>query len=152
MEIRPSCWLMVIDDADIIGPSPRVLFDSLNAHEPEKFGWANKLPGRKLKDTNANNTGNEILINRLPGLRIFLLFMLFLLKIKKFKTNQKSFIKNFIDSYFLFSVISYESQKNKIIYQNLNISLPDSNNRTNGHRLHNIPIVSTLAHLPAGEV
>jgi hypothetical protein len=47
----------------MFGPSPRELLDSLSAHVPEKFGWANKLPERRLKDTNANKTGNE---NRLP--------------------------------------------------------------------------------------
>jgi len=88
MEIKPASWLIVIDVADILGPSPRVLFDSFSAHEPEKFGWANELPGRRLKDTNANKTGNEILINRLPELKIFLLFIIFFIKdYKKFNTN-----------------------------------------------------------------
>jgi hypothetical protein len=76
MDIRFSSWLTVIDVTDILGPSPRVLFDSLSAHEPEKSGWADKLPERRVNDTNANKTGNEILITRLPVPKFTLLFIL----------------------------------------------------------------------------
>jgi hypothetical protein len=87
MDIKPSSWLTVIDDTDILGPSPRVLFDSLSAHEPEKFGWANKPPERRLKDTNANKPGNEILINRLPEPDFFLLFIFLIIDYPKFNIN-----------------------------------------------------------------
>jgi len=110
--------LTVIDVADILGPSPRVLLDSLNAHEPEKFGWADRLPERRLKDTIANKTGNEMLINRLRELKFLLLFIYLLLRITTnlIKIKEQLPLLQKKCQYFISGFICPANHRNKPIY------------------------------------